>query len=107
MHIEITGETERLIQATLASGQFASAEEVIAAMAQGWKGMPNGMDIKTIPSMPHRVDLPALLAEQRVKPCENPKSLVTDVWPKDESPDEFLAFLRDMRTGRGNSGCNR
>ncbi len=34
MQIEITGEAERLIQAALASGQFASAEEFIAAMAK-------------------------------------------------------------------------
>ena len=30
MQIEITGETERLIQAALASGRYASAEEFIA-----------------------------------------------------------------------------
>ena len=33
MQIEITGEAEKLIQAVLASGKYASAEEFVAAMA--------------------------------------------------------------------------
>lgn len=34
MNIEITGETEKLIRAAIATGQYASAEEFIAAMAR-------------------------------------------------------------------------
>lgn len=34
MNIEITGETEQLIRAAIATGQYASAEEFIAEMAR-------------------------------------------------------------------------
>ena len=37
MNIELSGDTARVIQAALASGSFASAEEVIAAMANDWR----------------------------------------------------------------------
>ena len=37
MKIHINGETERLIQAALGSGDFASAEEFIAALASKWQ----------------------------------------------------------------------
>jgi hypothetical protein len=95
MQIEVTGETERLIQAALASGRYASAEEFIAAMANDWKGKHPGVSV--LPAMPQRIDLPTLLDNQNVKPCQDPKSLETDLWPKDESPDEFLTFLREIR----------
>lgn len=36
MNIHVNGETERLIQAALASGDFSTAEEFIAAMAAKW-----------------------------------------------------------------------
>ncbi len=39
MQIEITGEAEQLIQAALASGKFASAQEYIAAMAKSTNGV--------------------------------------------------------------------
>ena len=45
MQIEITGEAERLIQAALASGQFASAEEFIAAMARNFQPKVKLFDI--------------------------------------------------------------
>lgn len=37
MNIHIHGETERLIRAALASGDFTTAEEFIAAMASQWQ----------------------------------------------------------------------
>jgi hypothetical protein len=37
MNIHINGDTERLIQAALASGDFATAEEFIAALASKWQ----------------------------------------------------------------------
>lgn len=37
MSIHINEETERLIRSALASGEFATAEEFVAAMASHWK----------------------------------------------------------------------
>ncbi len=36
MNIQVNGDVERLIQSALASGQYATAEEVLAAMASVW-----------------------------------------------------------------------
>ncbi len=36
MNIQVKGEVERLIQSAVASGQFSSAEDVLAAMASAW-----------------------------------------------------------------------
>jgi hypothetical protein len=38
-----------------------------------------------------------LAAEQGVKPIENVDDLSGDFWPADESADEFLAWLRQLR----------
>ena len=38
-----------------------------------------------------------LAAEQEVKPIENPDDLTGDFWPDDESADEFLAWLQQLR----------
>jgi Arc/MetJ-type ribon-helix-helix transcriptional regulator len=46
MHVEITGEVERMIQALLASGQYASADEFIAAMAADWNRHQRGPDVR-------------------------------------------------------------
>jgi hypothetical protein len=54
--------------------------------------------------MPTRLDLPALLSEQHITPCEDPLALATDIWPKEESTDEFLAFLRETRHDQREAG---
>ena len=100
MQIEITGETERLIQAALATGKFASVEEFISNMTSDWKQRQAAISRDTLPPMPDRVELSTILTEQNVKPCTNPEDLRTDLWPSNESTDEFLAFLRESRRDR-------
>jgi hypothetical protein len=95
MQIEITGETERLIQAALASGQYASAEQFIAAMAQHFRA-----DEKTTKPLAEHIDVAALADAQGIGPVQDYRELVADFWPKDESTDEFLAFLGEIRGRR-------
>ena len=45
-----------------------------------------------------------LAAEQGVKPVENPDELLGDFWPEDESIDDFLVWLREIR--REQKGIN-
>lgn len=42
-------------------------------------------------------DLDTLIAEQGVRPVTNIDELASDLWPKDEDPDEFLRQLREWR----------
>jgi hypothetical protein len=104
MQVEITGEVERMIQAALASGQYASAEQFIAAMAADWNRQQGGGVTAVMPPMPDHIDLSSLLSEQNIKPCEDPLALATDIWPKDESTDDFLAFLQETRHDQGAAG---
>lgn len=101
MQIEITGKAEELMQAALASGQYASAEEFIEAMVADWERTQKRPGDETLPTMPRRIDLQSLLTEQGIKPCRDPNTLATDLWPREESTDEFLAFLKRTRNDRG------
>jgi hypothetical protein len=49
-----------------------------------------------IPQLDADNDIHALAAEQGVLPFE-PKTPMPDFWPEDESADEFLTFLREVR----------
>ncbi len=95
MYIEIGGDAEELVRASLSSGEFQSAEEAIAAMARNWAmGQPARAGI--LPQLEPDTDMRAVVAEQGVLPFD-PGAPIPDFWPEDESPDEFLAFLRDVR----------
>jgi hypothetical protein len=95
MHIEINGESERLIQAGLASGEFHTAEEAIAAMARAWAAARQPSTV-SIPRMKASTDIRALAAEQGVRPFDA-SARKPDFWPADESADQFLAFLHETR----------
>lgn len=43
MNIQVNGDVERLIQSVLASGRFASVEEVLADMAAAWREHEQGV----------------------------------------------------------------
>lgn len=100
MNIEINGETERLIQAALASGKYTSAEEFVAAMAK------QELQPGPIHELPDRIDVDALAAQQGVRPFRANEPRPSGIWPEDESTDEFLRFLRESRT-EPNSGATR
>jgi hypothetical protein len=95
MQIEINGDTERLIQAGLASGEFTTAEEAIAAMAKVWT-QAKAERPDSIPRLEPHTDINALVDKQGIRPFE-PTADRPDFWPHDESADEFLAFLRESR----------
>ncbi len=95
MHIEISGDTENLVRASLASGEFESAEEAVSAMARTW-AIQHPARVSLVPQLDQDTDICALVAEQGVLPFD-PSRPIPDFWPEDESADEFLAFLREVR----------
>jgi len=95
MHIEIDGVTEKLIQAGIASGRFRSAEDVIAEMARAWAAS-TAVSAAALPRLSPSTDIRALAAEQGIQPFD-PHAAPPDFWPEDETCDEFLAFLHDVR----------
>ncbi len=95
MHIEINGESERLIQAGLASGEFNTAEEAVAAMAQAWTAARQST-AASIPRLSASTDIRALAAQQGVRPFDA-SARKADFWPAEESSDELLSFLRERR----------
>jgi hypothetical protein len=97
MHIEFTGETEKLIQAAIAEGEYSSAEKIITAMAAKWNRDVMCGSFQEIPVMPERFDLESLVAEQGAKVCEQPEELKTDLWPQDEPVDDFVHAIHEAR----------
>ena len=104
MHIDINGDTERLIQSGLASGEFETAEEAIAAMAIAWAKAKQSR-AGEVPRLSPSTDIRTLVATQGIRPFD-PTAEKPDFWPPEESSDEFLAFLHQARndepTGRKN-----
>ena len=107
MQIEINGDAEELVRASLASGEFESAAEAIAAMVRTWAAQhPTRGGV--VPQLDPDTDIHALVAEQGVLPFD-PATPAPDFWPEDESADEFLASLAmfdetPRKTGHDNNG---
>lgn len=93
MHIQITGETEKLIRAAIAAGEYTNAEDFVAAMAVKWLRET----AKANPVMSRRVDLDALAAAQGVGPIQDFRELEADFWPEGESVGDFLASINEIR----------
>ncbi len=95
MHIEINGDAERVIEAGLLSGEFGSAEEAVAAMAKVWADRKDAAPTK-ITAFPSSTNIDALAAEQGARPFD-PTSPPPDFWPAEDSVDDFVGFLREVR----------
>jgi hypothetical protein len=48
-----------------------------------------------------------LAREQGVQPVDNPDDLLGDFWPEDESIDDFLAWLQEVRRDNGVTNASR
>jgi hypothetical protein len=48
-------------------------------------------------SLPDRLDLPTLIAQQGFRPLTDPLALAEGIWPEDESVDDFLAARETWR----------
>lgn len=94
MHIENTGETERLIKAALAAGQFASAEEFIAAMIQAYRSTEVKRQLQLLRT---HVDVGTLAKEQGIEPVKEMRDLNGNFWEEGESVDAFIGDLRKLR----------
>jgi hypothetical protein len=53
-------------------------------------------------SLPRRssADLVKLARQQGAKPATRPEELLGNIWPEDESVDEFIETVRKWRRGR-------
>ncbi len=91
MNININGETEDLINVALRSGEFATVEEFLNAMVNRWQSE------QKLPSMAGRIDIDHLPATKLVKPFDLSKRPSPELWPQNESTDEFLQFIRATR----------
>lgn len=94
MNIEITGETEKLIQAAIAAGRYTSAEEFIADMIRRSK---SGMSPDVALALPKHLDLDSLAVQQGVGPIKDFRDLEADFFPASESVDEFVNEIRALR----------
>ena len=101
MQVEITGETERLIKVALASGKYSSIQQCLDAMA---KGLESSFSRTELQSLPERIDIDQLAANQGVIPFRMTDNLPFGIWPEDESADEFLQFLQSTRNESNQSG---
>ena len=93
MQIEISGDAEHLLQAVLASGQFASAEEFITQMAKQY-GRTVG---EQMGKRRNQVDVDTLALEQSVGPLSDYRDLKADFWNEGESVDSFVQEIRSVR----------
>jgi len=94
MQVNITGETERMIQAALATGQYASAEEFIAAKLQEQRAINQ---LQSWSSIPRHVDIDTLAAQQGVGPIKNFQDLKASFWQDEEDIDAFVNEIRLLR----------
>lgn len=94
MHIEITGETEQLIKTALASGQYASAEDFITAMAQAY--LSTEVSRQPQPLRTH-VDVDTLAREQGIEPVKDMRDLKGSFWDEGESVDAFIHDIQMLR----------
>ena len=66
------------------------------------RAVQNGVQVRQRSSFSRSKSIEVLAAEQGVKPIDRPESLRGDFWPEDESTDEFLSWLRNLRAeGKG------
>ncbi len=94
MQIEVSQETAKLFQAALASGKYTSVDELIAAMATHFQQCDKGIDIQ---SMPEHIEFDELAKLQEAKAFDASSKAPADLWPEDESADEFLACIHELR----------
>jgi hypothetical protein len=99
MQIQINGNVEQIIQAGIASGQFQSAEDALTVMSQAWVERQTKAAAAELPRLPKKIDIEQLAKEQGVKPFV-PGRKHPGVWPEDESVDDFIAFIRELRAGK-------
>jgi hypothetical protein len=95
MNVEVDQNVEKVIKAGLASGQFESPTDAVAAMARAWlKANSNHAAVRR--PLPEKTDIAALAAEHGVRPFDSAEP-VPEFWPQDESADDFLEFVREIR----------
>ena len=100
MNININGRTEELVNAALSSGEFATIEEFLNAMVNRWQSE------QKLPSMVGHTDIDQLPATKIVKPFDLSERPSPELWPQDESTDEFLQFIRAARAESVSEGTS-
>lgn len=97
MQIEVTGETERLIQAALASGRFSNLEELLTVLTRPLATQ------KPIPPLADRLDIEKLAGDEGVGVFHADHKVPADLWPENESVDDFVDCVRELRRSGGSA----
>ncbi len=111
MTIDIPQEHESVLNGLVASGAFPNTETALMralellANQQAASHASNGAE--AIVAMPERVDIELLAKQQGVAPFDAGKSSPAGIWPKDQSVDDFLAFVSESRKDRDSRGISR
>ena len=95
MQIEINGETEKLILSAIEAGDFASAEEFIAAIAKRYSN--ERADSAEFHTLAKNITVDELALQQRVGVLNDFRSLNSDFWPDGESVNDFIHSAKSQR----------
>lgn len=100
MNIRINRRTAEVLNDAIRSGQFASVEEFVEAMAKRWQA-----EQKSVPAFPDRIDIDELAANHPVPPFSLSYQAPAGLWPEEETANEFIQFVRKERM-ESRSGTN-
>lgn len=100
MQIQLPPHIEQAIIAAAKSGDYERvANELAAAVRENRPEVimmsPSGSD--PIERLPEDIDIDQLVAEQGVKPFDASVKPDPNLWPADESADDFIACIREHR----------
>lgn len=104
MTLDIPSEFENVLNDAVASGAFETPQDALRhALALLANQQHEDADAKGHASrsgtnqMPHQVDVDELARQQGVEPFSLNDPRRADIWPSDESVDDFIASIRAQR----------
>lgn len=111
MTFDIPSEYEKVLNQLVANGAFPSTESALRHALQLLAGQQaasarlNGT--QSTQAMPKRIDIEELAKEQNAAVFDASKLVPVDVWPSDESADDFIVFISESRKDILKPGAHR
>jgi len=85
MQVQITGKAEHIVQEKIETGRFPSVEAVVEEAILSWSEHGNGTGASKECGVEGTKTMREIVAE------------FSDVWPEEDSVDEFLQWKQEMR----------
>ena len=105
MTLDVPSEYEDVLRRAVASGAFANEE---AALRHALRLLAEQQqDDAELMQLPERIDIEELASRQGAKPFRAIDPRPVNIWPVDESTDEFLVFLRESRQEEPRPGATQ